>query len=151
MQNDSAKGPPEADLLSPVPDVILPSQFFESVGAGAFSSEQRLMLAVLIDAINALGISRVSPNRRKRNSFNDASSWVFAEGIRSPLSFDHVCEALSVDAEGLRRRLSELLSEHNGTLLRLRLKGGGRMQCMTVKRVRRSRRREHQGHSARAY
>jgi len=31
---------------------ILPSQFFGSAGAKAFSSEQRLMLAVLTDAIN---------------------------------------------------------------------------------------------------
>jgi hypothetical protein len=150
MQNDSTKGAFEADLLSPLPDVILPSQFFESVGARAFSSEQRLMLAVLIDAINALGNSRVSPNRRKRNSFNDASSWVFADGVRSPLSFDHVCEALSVDAQSLRRRLSELLLEHNGTLLRLRLKEAGRMQCMTVNRIGRSRRRAHQGRSGHA-
>ena len=150
MQNDSTKAAFEADLLSPLPDVILPSQFFESVGARAFSSEQRLMLAVLIDAINALGNSRVSPNRRKRNSFNDASSWVFTDGVRSPLSFDHVCEALSVDAQSLRRRLSELLLEHNGTLLRLRLKEAGRMQCMTVNRIRRSRRRAHQGRSGHA-
>jgi hypothetical protein len=141
----------EDDLLSPLPDVILPSQFFESVGAQTFSSEQRLLLAVLIDAINLLGDYGVSPNRRKRNSFDEASSWVFAEGIRSPLSFDHVCDALSVDAKSLRRRLSELLSEHNGTLLRLRVKVGGRMQCMTVNRVRRSRRRAHQGRSGRAY
>jgi hypothetical protein len=137
--------------LSPLPDTILPSQFFESAGSQTLSSEQRLMLAVLIDAINVLGDSRVSPNRRKRNSFNEASSWVFADGITSPLSFDHVCDALSVDAESLRRRLSELLSERSGNLLRLRLKEGGRMQCMTVNRVRRSRRRAHKGLSGRAY
>jgi hypothetical protein len=116
-----------------IPDVLLPSQFFEFVGARTLSSEQRLMLAVLIDAINVLG---VSPNRGKSNSFNDASSWVFAKGVKSPLSFDHVCDALSVDAERLRRRLSELLSEHNGTLLRLRLKAGGRMQRVTINRTR---------------
>jgi hypothetical protein len=104
--------------LSQLPETILPSQFFESAGSQTFSSEQRLMLAVLIDAINVLGDSRVSPNRRKRNSFNEASSWVFADGITSPLSFDHVCDALSVDAESLRRRLSELLSERSGNLLR---------------------------------
>ena len=91
------------------------------------------MRAVLIDAINVLG---VSPNRRKRNSFNDASSWVFAKGVKSPLSFDHVCDALSVDAERLRRRLSVLLLEHTGTLLRLRVKAGGRMQRVTVNRTR---------------
>ena len=143
---EASEDPP----LSPLPDTILPSQFFES-GSQTFSSEQRLMLAVLIDAINVLGDSRVSPNRRKRKSFNEASSWVFADGITSPLSFDHVCDALSVDAESLRRRLSELLSGRSGNLLRLRLKEGGRMQCMTVNRVRRRRRRAHQGRSGRAY
>src|SRR5260370_28214269 len=143
MPNDSRKASSEDDLLSPLPDVILPSQFFESVGVQTFASEQRLMVAVLIDAINVLGDSRISPNRRKRNSFNEASSWVFADGITSPLSFDHVCDALSVDAESLRGRLSELLSERSGNLLRLRLKAGGRMQCMTVNRVRRSSRRAH--------
>lgn len=144
MRSNSREASEDAPL-SPPPDTILPSQFFESAGSQTLSSEQRLMLAVLIDAINVLGDSRVSPNRRKRNSFNEASSWVFADGVTSPLSFDHVCDALSVDAESLRRRLSELLSERSGNLLRLRLKEGGRMQCMTVNRVRRSRRRAHQG------
>jgi len=116
-----------------IPDVLLPSQFFEFVGARTLSSEQRLMLAVLIDAINVLG---VSPNRRKSNPFNEASSWVFAKGVKSQLSFDHVCDAISVDAERLRRRLSELLSEHTGTLLRLRVKAGGRMQRVTINRTR---------------
>jgi len=37
---------------SRMPDVILPSQFFESVGAQTFSSEQRLMLAILADALS---------------------------------------------------------------------------------------------------
>jgi hypothetical protein len=145
MRNDSSKAAFEDHLPSPLPHAILPSQFFELVGAQTFSSEQRLMLAVLADAINVLGDSRVSPNRRKRKSFNEASSWVFANGITSPLSFDHVCDALGVDAESLRRRLSELVSGHGGTLLRLRLKEGGRMQCMKVNRVRRSRSRAQQG------
>jgi hypothetical protein len=125
------------DLLSSLPDTILPSQFFELVGAQTFSSEQRLMLAVLIDAINVLGDYRVSPTRRKQDHFNEASSWVFADGSTSPLSFVHVCDALNVDAESLRRRVSELLSERSGTLLRLRLKEASRIQRLTVNRVRR--------------
>ena len=150
MRSNSREASEDAPL-SPLPDTILPSQFFELAGSRHFSSEQRLMLAVLIDAINVLGDSRGSPTRRKRKSFYDASSWVFADGITSPLSFDHVCDALSVDAKGLRRRLSELLSQHNGTLLRLRLKEGGRMQRVTGERVRRSRRRALQGRSVGAY
>jgi hypothetical protein len=34
------------------PDLILPSQFFEVGAKRRFSCEQRLMLAVLVDAIN---------------------------------------------------------------------------------------------------
>ncbi len=142
MQSDSRKEAFDNGLLNPLPDVLLPSQFFESVGAQTFSCEQRLMLAVLADAINVLG-STDSSNLRKRNSFNEAWSWVFAKRITSSLSFDHVCDALGINAESLRRRLSELVSEHGGTLLRLRLKQAGRMQRPTVTRVRRSRRRAH--------
>jgi len=128
--------------LSRIPDTILPSQFFESVGARTFSSEQRLMLAVLADAINLLGSTDSSNLRRRsynlrRRSYNEAWSWVFAKRITSSLSFDHVCDALAVDAESLRRRLSELGSEHGGSLLRLRLKQASRMQRPTVIRVRR--------------
>jgi hypothetical protein len=150
MRNGSRKVSSEDDLLSPLPDVLLPSQFFELVGSQTFSSEQRLMLAVLADAINVLG-SADSSNLRKRDSFNEASSWVFSNGSTSPLSFDHVCNALGVDAESLRRRLSELVSEHGGSLLRLRLKEASRMQRLTVSRVRRNRGRAGQGHSGCAY
>ena len=123
--------------LSRIPDVILPSQFFESVGAQTLSSEQRLMLAILTDAVNILREYRISPNPDKRNSFNEASSWIFAKGIfTSSLSFDHVCEALGLDAESLRRRLSESVSEH-GNFRRLRLKEQGRMQVPTINRIRR--------------
>jgi hypothetical protein len=140
IQNDSRKASFEDELLNSLPDVLLPSQFFESVGAQTFSCEQRLMLAILADAINVLG-SADSSNLRKRKSFNEASSWVFASGITSSLSFDRVCDALGINAESLRRRLSELVSEQGGTLLRLRLKEAGRMQRPTVIRVRGSRRR----------
>ena len=97
MRNDSRKAASEVHLLSPLPDVLLPSQFFELVGSQTFSSEQRLMLAVLADAINVLG-SADSSNLRKRKSFNEASSWVFAKRMTSSLAFDHVCDALGVDA-----------------------------------------------------
>ena len=60
------------------PEVLLPSQFFERGGLARFSSEQRLMLAVLIDAINVVRQYRLSANGEKRAAFNEASSWVFA-------------------------------------------------------------------------
>jgi hypothetical protein len=109
--------------LSRIPDVILPSQFFESVGAKAFSSEQRLMLAILADAINIL---RRVPSDRIKRDFNEASSWVFAGNIEGPLSFDHVCDAVGLNAESLRRRLSVWIRSEGDNLRRLRFNTMGR-------------------------
>lgn len=121
----------------PFPDVILRSQFFELVGTRALSSEQRLMLAVLADAINVVQEYSGSASLRKRNSFNEAWNWFFTKGVTCPLSFDNVCDALAMDAQGLRWRLSELVAGRGGTPLRLRLKEASRMQRLTVNRVRR--------------
>src|ERR1700685_4851912 len=121
----------------PFPDVILRSQFFEMVGTRSLSSEQRLMLAVLADAINVVQEFGGSGSLRKRNSFHEAWNWFFAKGVSCPLSFVSVCDALGIDAEGLRWRLSELVACRGGTPLRLRLKEASRMQRLTVNRVRR--------------
>jgi len=121
----------------PFPDVILRSQFFEMVGTRSFSSEQRLMLAVLADAINVVQEFGGSTSLRKRNSFNEAWSWIFTKGATSPLSFDNVCDALGMDARGLRWRLSELVAGRGGGPLRLRLKEASRIQRLTVNRARR--------------
>ena len=127
---------PAADQR-PFPDVILRSQFFELVGTRSLSSEQRLMLAVLADAINVVQECGASSSLRKRNSFNEAWSWIFAKRVSSPLSFDSVCDALGMDAGGLRFRLSEVVAGRGGRPLRLRLKEASRMQRLTVNRVRR--------------
>src|SRR5579863_9697759 len=93
----------------PFPDVILRSQFFEMVGTRALSSEQRLMLAVLADAINVVQEFGSSSSMRKRNSFNEAWNWFFTNSVSCPLSYVSVCDALGIDADGLRWRLSELI------------------------------------------
>jgi hypothetical protein len=122
----------------PFPDVILRSQFFELVGTRSLSSEQRLMLAVLADAINVVQEYGGAESLRKRNSFNEAWNWFFTKGITSPLSFGNVCDALGMDAQALRWRLSELVAGRgNASPMRLRLKEASRMQRLTVNRVRR--------------
>ena len=121
----------------PFPDVILRSQFFEMVGTRSLSAEQRLMLAVLADAINVVQEFGGSASLRKRNSFNEAWNWFFAQGVLCPLSFVSVCDALGINSEGLRWRLSELVAGRGGSPLRLRLKEASRMQRLTVNRVRR--------------
>jgi hypothetical protein len=124
-------------------DVILPSQFFGAMGGGGLCSEQRLMLAVLVDAINILqGWNRMG-SARKRRAFAEAAQWVTTKGTNYPFSFDSVCDALGIDSEVLRERLSSLVMGHGATdrlgAGRLRLKESSRAQHMTANRVRRRR------------
>jgi hypothetical protein len=134
-----------SDPLS-ITDVILPAQFFGAMGGGGLCSEQRLMLAVLVDAINILqGWTRMG-SARKRRAFAEAAHWVITSGTNYPFSFDSVCDALGIDSAILRERLSGL-AMGLGTVDRLgsgrlRLKESSRAQHMTANRVRR-RRRQH--------
>ena len=122
-----------------MPDVILPSQYFGTIdGLGA---EQRLMLAVLVDAINLLqGWNRLG-SVTKRRAFAEASQWVNRHGTSHPFSFDSICDALGIGSEFLRIRLSGLTAGYGSSANfrsgRLRLKESGRAQRMTANRVRR--------------
>ena len=135
-----AQGSAKSVEQRPFPDVILKSQFFDTIGKRSLTSEQRLMLAVLADAINLVqdGCRSISP--RKRNSFAEAKNWIFQSGVRCPLSFENVCDALAIDAEALRWRVALLISGKPDAMpapLRLRLKEASRVQRLTVNRVRR--------------
>ena len=124
----------------PFPDVILKSQFFDALGKRSLTSEQRLMLAVLADAINLVQDGFRSASPRRRTSFNEAKNWIFQSGVRCPLSFENVCDALAIDSEALRWRVASLISGNPDAMpspLRLRLKEASRVQRLTVNRVRR--------------
>ena len=148
LQAQVGSKPPEQ---RPFPDVILKSQFFDTLGKRSLTSEQRLMLAVLADAINLVqdGARSVSP--RKRSSFAEAQNWIFQSGVRCPLSFENVCDALSIDAEALRWRVAGMISGNRDAMpapLRLRLKEASRVQRLTVNRVRRREPRRNRIHVA---
>jgi hypothetical protein len=118
--------------------VVLPCQYFETVGTRTSSSEQRLMLAVLADAINVLQGHRVSIYGTRHDPFHEALSWILGERrVTSPLSFDHVCDALGLDTGSLRKHLREAVSRRSGNFRRLRLKEMGRRIAPAINRVRR--------------
>ena len=121
-------------------DIILPSQYFDAIGSGGLSCEQRLMLAVLVDAINSLqGWHRLG-SARKRRAFAEAAQWVNTRGTGYPFSFDSICDVLGIDPAILRDRLSALTIGHGSSqpgLGRLRLRESSRAQHITANRVRR--------------
>ena len=95
----------QTDVLG-MTDIILPAQYFGAMGSGGLCSEQRLMLAVLVDAINILqGWHRLG-SARKRRAFAEASQWINTPGVGYPFAFDSICDALGIDSESLRTRLT---------------------------------------------
>jgi len=85
---------------------VLPSQYFDVSGGHRLSGEQRLMLALLADAINVYQQGVLSRNTRKRLLFIDAERWITAGAkCHHAFSFDTVCDALGINPSMLRRRM----------------------------------------------
>jgi hypothetical protein len=126
-----------------LPNQLLPNQFFGAMGSSGPCSEQRLMLAVLVDAINILQRWNRMGSARKRRTFADAARWVLMQGTNYPFSFDNVCDALNIDPKMLRQRLRGLARGQGATdrlgVGILRVKRLGRAQNMTATRVSRRR------------
>ena len=85
---------------------ILPSQYFELAGASRFSAEQRLMLALLADALNVYQHGVLSRATRKRLLYLDAERWIMANCDKAhAFSFETVCDAIGINPSVLRRTL----------------------------------------------
>ncbi len=85
---------------------ILPSQYYDLSGGHRLTGEQRLMLALLADAINVYQQGVLSRDTRKRMLFIDAERWIMAGSkSRHAFSFDTVCDALGINSIVLRRRM----------------------------------------------
>lgn len=125
-----------------IPGVILPSQFYGAAGSRTLSSEQRLMLAVLVDAINIVRGSRFAAGR-KRRSFAEAGRWIFARDNSRLFSFENVCEALDINPRVLRGQLAHgpagFLGAAQPRTRRLRLKESARSARIAINRRRRPR------------
>jgi hypothetical protein len=85
------------------PDIILPSQHFPPRRMQA--PEQRLMIAVLHDALDCVEKYRFTTNNRGRRLFYDAQQWLLAEKTDWPYSFECICAVLDLDANAVRRAL----------------------------------------------
>lgn len=105
------------------PDLILPCQYYDLSGGHRLTPEQRLMLALLTDAINVYQKGVLSRLTNARRLYVDAEQWIMADPRDcTALSFGTVCEALGINAELLRRRIiewkhavSRQRAEHPGT------------------------------------
>jgi hypothetical protein len=87
-------------------DLILPCQYYDVSGGHRLTGEQRLMLALLTDAINVYQKGALSRMTNARRLYVDAEQWILADKtVGSALSFNTVCEAIGINAPVLRRRI----------------------------------------------
>jgi|SRR5271163_2009278 len=86
--------------------IILPCQYHDVSGGYRLTGEQRLMLALLADAINVYQKGALSRASRARRLYVDAERWIMTDprGVKA-LAFTTVCEALGINPSLLRRRL----------------------------------------------
>lgn len=85
------------------PNIVLPSQHFPPHLKQA--PEQRLMIAVLQDAIDCVDKYRVATDSDGRRLFAEAAQWVLADENEWPYSFECICDVLGLDASAVRYRL----------------------------------------------
>ena len=85
------------------PDVILPSQY--RAPRRMHAPEQRLMIAVLQDAIDCVEKYRFTRDHRGRRLFDEAMQWLLAEEADWPYSFECICGVLELDADAVRYSL----------------------------------------------
>lgn len=113
------------------PDVLLKDYFSVASRRGAaISSEKRLMLAVLENAVDCYRKYCFAEDAQGRQLFEEAEEWLLSTDRRSLFAFENVCEALELNPEYLRRGI---LAWREQTA-RAREANGG--QEVPVKRVR---------------
>ena len=90
--------------------VVLPVQYLQAAGRRRTEPEKRLMVAVLQTVLDdfrasvyrcAAGI----PASTDRRAYEQARAYVASTDRSWPFSFENVCEAIGLDAHGLREEL----------------------------------------------
>ena len=84
-------------------EIVLPSQHFGPRRMQA--PEERLMIAVLQDALACLQNHRFAKDAYGRRLFDEAEQWFLAEETDWPYSFESICEILELDSNAVRQHL----------------------------------------------
>jgi len=95
------------------PDILTTHQFSGVFRQkGNLEPEERLMLAVLTDAVECFQKYRSARNRKGRVLFNEAEAWIRSRESLKPFSFEHICEILNINPSYLRVGLMQWLTSH---------------------------------------
>lgn len=95
------------------PDTVASAQYFDTFQRKTSKEpENRLLLAVLEDAIHCFQDNVLAENGKSKKLFNDAEEWILKERADWIFSFRNVCELLGIDPEYLRAGLKRWKQQH---------------------------------------
>jgi hypothetical protein len=101
------------DSIYTTPDHMLPVQFAELLQRSTERApEQRLMGAVLQDAIRAFCQNAGAQTTRARRIFGETTEWFESSDVSWPFSFENICDALVLDPAWIRGLLGRWLATH---------------------------------------
>lgn len=120
---------PRDEFLYSQPDPSVTGEFFRNFARAASRPEEKLMLAVLEDAISCFLNHGGARSVAERRLFQEAEEWIFRRDEEWIFSFDNVCSALGFDPDflrrGLRREVEPSPRGAAGSRLRRGTKAGG--------------------------
>ncbi len=98
-------------------EILLPDQFYLPLSCRISSPEQRLMLAVLEDAVYTILKYAGRAGRNPRRLVREAEAWIAKSDPSWPFSYENICSVLGIDAAALRYRLRvfQIRGEQTGT------------------------------------
>lgn len=118
------------------PDILTSHQFFQLFRHKAhFDPEEKLMFAVLTDAIECFQKYYGDNVQRRRRLFTEAEAWISTKEDAWPYSFENICATLNLDPNYLRMGLARWRVDHEAQKTGLRIRKTLRYQN-TVKQNR---------------
>ena len=101
------------DSIHTTPDHMLPVQFTELLQRSTERApEQRLMAAVLVDAIRAFCQNAGVQGTRAQRIFGETTEWFESSDVSWLFSFERICDALVLDPAWIRGLLRRWLATH---------------------------------------
>jgi hypothetical protein len=95
------------------PDILSGHQFFKIFRQKSHSErEEKLMFAVLTDAIECFQKYLGENSRRSRRLYGEAEAWIACRDSSWPYSFENICDVLNINANYLRLGLMQWRINH---------------------------------------
>lgn len=112
-----------------LPDTPYAEEFFDDRrGQSLVFPEQRLMLAILEDALECFREHCAAKHGKRKQVFKNVEQWFFAGSAAWVFDFESICTALDLDPDYVRKGLGRWRDskyQNTAALLKTRRKSGG--------------------------